>query len=160
MPEMDGFELAQEIRLDPRLTKIPILFYSATYKESSAADLAQACGVSERLDKPADPEAILLAVKKALGAPPSAMRNNPYLLAEEQTHLLSQKVATQIQELEEKQRQLEEEIARRQGVAGKRSRPRINFSFYGTARRCCATFTGRSADRSGSPGRVACISRG
>lgn len=113
MPVMDGFELAQKIRTDPILAQLPILFYSSTYHEKQALWLADACGANERLDKSASPQAILQAVEKALHTPAHSIKLDPYLLAEEHARLLSGKVASKVQELREKQQQLEVEIERR-----------------------------------------------
>lgn len=113
MPVMDGFELAQRIRTDSTLAQVPILFYSATYHERQALWLAEACGATDRLDKPASPQAILQAVEKALQAPVQSRNFDPYLLAEEHARLLSGKVASKVQELRENQLQLEAEIERR-----------------------------------------------
>jgi PAS domain S-box-containing protein len=113
MPEMDGFELAQKIRLDPSLATVPILFYSATYKDQDAARLAEECGVTGRLEKPAEPQAILNAVEKALRSPAGALKSDPYLLTEEHNRLLSRKVAEQINQLQAEQELLRKEINRR-----------------------------------------------
>jgi|SRR5579864_686984 len=64
MPGMDGFEMANKIRTDPELSRIPIIFYSAAYHEKHATRLCEACGVSDRLEKPASPEIILKAVDR------------------------------------------------------------------------------------------------
>ncbi len=113
MPAMDGFELAEKIRTDPNISQVPIVFYSATYNEKQAQWLADACGVSERLDKPADPEVILNSVKKALASSPKPLSVDPYLLAEEHARLLSDKVAAKVQELQENKRRLEAEVEQR-----------------------------------------------
>jgi two-component system cell cycle sensor histidine kinase/response regulator CckA len=113
MPVMDGFELAQKIRTDPTLAQLPIVFYSATYHEKQALWLAEACGATERLDKPAPPQEILRAVETALHAPIQSLKLEPYLLAEEHARVLSEKVASKVQELRENQQRLEAEIERR-----------------------------------------------
>jgi PAS domain S-box-containing protein len=116
MPGMDGFELAQKIRTDPALSQIPILFYSATYNEKQATWLAEACGVTQQLSKPADPEVILHAVEKALRAPAKSLRLDPYILAEEHMRLLSDKIAAKVEELENNQRRLQAEVTRRETI--------------------------------------------
>jgi PAS domain S-box-containing protein len=113
MPRMDGFQLAQKIRLHPSLRKVPILFYSGNYKDDSANQLARVCGVTDRLEKPATPAAILEAIEKALGTPVVAPRPNQFLISEEHTRILSHKVASQLRELEDKGKQLQEETVRR-----------------------------------------------
>jgi PAS domain S-box-containing protein len=75
MPVMDGFDLARRLREDAALTAVPVVFYTATYVESDARALADACGVRYILTKPAEPEEILRVVGEALqggvGAPAS-----------------------------------------------------------------------------------------
>jgi two-component system, cell cycle sensor histidine kinase and response regulator CckA len=113
MPVMDGFELAQEIRLVPELSDLPILFYSATYHEKQATWLGQACGVTERVTKPADPEVILSAIEKALHTPVPLLKADPYLLAEEHARVLAQKVAVTVKELIDNQHNVERETGLR-----------------------------------------------
>lgn len=67
MPVMDGIEFANCMHADPALSSIPIIFYTATYRETEARMLAQRCGVAMVLGKPAEPAAILAAVANVLG---------------------------------------------------------------------------------------------
>ena len=68
MPTMDGYELVQDMRADPDIASTQVIFYTATYSTPEAQLLAKACGVDIVLRKPSDPEEILAAVKRALGA--------------------------------------------------------------------------------------------
>ncbi|MGK5058844.1 EAL domain-containing protein [Janthinobacterium sp. LB2P49] len=72
MPNMDGYEFVTRVHADPALTNVPIIFYTATYREQEAILLAQACGVRWVLPKPSDPELIVRTVNEALGLMPSA----------------------------------------------------------------------------------------
>jgi diguanylate cyclase (GGDEF)-like protein/PAS domain S-box-containing protein len=67
MPQMDGIELANRLHAAPETARIPIIFYTATYRASEARLLAERCGVAAVLAKPSEPQAILDAVKAALG---------------------------------------------------------------------------------------------
>ncbi len=67
MPTMDGFQFAQQVRADPAIAATPIIFYTATYREPEARELAEACGVRTVLPKPSDPDVILAAVEAELG---------------------------------------------------------------------------------------------
>lgn len=67
MPTMDGFELVRQLRLDPLTALTPVIFYTASYLEKEARQLAASCGVSHILLKPSDPEDILKIVNTALG---------------------------------------------------------------------------------------------
>jgi diguanylate cyclase (GGDEF)-like protein/PAS domain S-box-containing protein len=72
MPNMDGYEFVTRVHADPALTDVPIIFYTATYREQEAILLAQACGVRWVLPKPSDPEVIVRTVNEALGLMPPA----------------------------------------------------------------------------------------
>ncbi|WP_092612576.1 EAL domain-containing protein [Janthinobacterium sp. YR213] len=72
MPNMDGYEFVTRVHADPVLTDVPIIFYTATYREQEAILLAQACGVRWVLPKPSDPEVIVRTVNEALGLMPAA----------------------------------------------------------------------------------------
>ncbi|MCA1863528.1 EAL domain-containing protein [Janthinobacterium sp. HSC-3S05] len=72
MPNMDGYEFVTRVHADPALTEVPIIFYTATYREQEAILLAQACGVRWVLPKPSDPEVIVRTVNEALGLMPPA----------------------------------------------------------------------------------------
>jgi CheY-like chemotaxis protein len=67
MPGMDGVEFANELHADPGVARIPIIFYTATYRLTEARALAESCGVSMVLAKPSEPQAILDAVASVLG---------------------------------------------------------------------------------------------
>ena len=67
MPRMDGFEFVRQLRADDAIAGTPVIFYTATYLEREANTLAQACGVSIVLAKPADPDLILKTVEDVLG---------------------------------------------------------------------------------------------
>lgn len=45
MPNMDGYEFVTLLREDPRMADLPVIFYTAVYREQEANVLAQACGV-------------------------------------------------------------------------------------------------------------------
>jgi len=67
MPNMDGYEFVNRIRSKPELADVPIIFYTATYREREAMAVAEACGVRWVLPKPSDPDIILKTVHEALG---------------------------------------------------------------------------------------------
>jgi PAS domain S-box-containing protein len=67
MPTMDGFEFVRQLRADPALAETAVVFYTATYLETEARSLAEACGVPHVLTKPAEPEVVLRVVNEALG---------------------------------------------------------------------------------------------
>src|SRR6185295_4893924 len=67
MPTMDGYELVRQLRADPAIAQIPVIFYTAYYHEQEAQALAQACGVAHILTQPSEPEVVLRTVDEALG---------------------------------------------------------------------------------------------
>jgi two-component system cell cycle sensor histidine kinase/response regulator CckA len=66
MPVMDGYELGRRLRLDPKTSRTPVLFYTAPYGEREARALAQSNGVSWVLTKPAASEEVLTIVGRVL----------------------------------------------------------------------------------------------
>src|SRR6185295_19198274 len=67
MPTMDGYEFVRQLRADPAIAQIPVIFYTAYYHEQEAQALAQSCGVAHILTKPSEPELVLRTVDAALG---------------------------------------------------------------------------------------------
>ena len=67
MPRMDGYEFVSRVRANPHTAAVPIIFYTATFREREAQAVAQACGVRWVLPKPSDPDVILATVHEALG---------------------------------------------------------------------------------------------
>ncbi len=72
MPNMDGYEFVTRLHANPATAQVPVIFYTATYREREANQMAQACGVRRVLPKPSDPDVILRAVSEALGLPEPA----------------------------------------------------------------------------------------
>ena len=66
MPNMDGYEFVRRLRRLPNCTDVPVIFYTATYHEAEARQLAEECGVFEVLIKPSEPEVILARVATVL----------------------------------------------------------------------------------------------
>src|SRR5437867_1140534 len=69
MPRMDGFAFVKALRADPDLAEIPIIFYTASYRELESRSIARAAGVEHVITKPSDPELILNTIQSALGRP-------------------------------------------------------------------------------------------
>ena len=93
MPTMDGFQFAQQVRADPAIAATAIIFYTATYREPEARELAEACGVRTVLPKPSDPDVILAAVEAELSrvakaGPPAPAAPAPAAKAEEAQRFL------------------------------------------------------------------------
>ncbi|NVE00526.1 EAL domain-containing protein [Massilia sp. BJB1822] len=67
MPNMDGYEFVTRMHSNPETADVPVIFYTATYREREAMAVAEACGVRWVLPKPSDPDVILRTVHEALG---------------------------------------------------------------------------------------------
>ncbi|MDY6944765.1 MAG: response regulator [Pseudomonadota bacterium] len=105
MPKMDGMEFVRRLRRHSATAPIPVVFYTASYLESQAQHLAQLCGVTHFISKPAEPEQIYAIVNAALGEkdaalpkPASAAAQQDYLAG--LTAALSRKAAHVVPRLE------------------------------------------------------------
>jgi diguanylate cyclase (GGDEF)-like protein len=114
MPTMDGFEFVRQLRADASLAQTPVIFYTATYLESEARQLAHACGVTHLILKPAEPQEILSTVHAALDLKEPAPS---YDLAEdfdrEHLRIITNKLLHKVDELEEINLRLTQEMAQR-----------------------------------------------
>nr|WP_255490528.1 EAL domain-containing protein [Duganella sp. SG902] len=106
MPNMDGYEFVTRMHEHEETANVPVIFYTATYREREAMAVAQSCGVRWVLPKPSDPEVILQTVQEALGlaegAPPAAglPAFAPEPPPEGRLHDIDHKVAEYLDELE------------------------------------------------------------
>ncbi len=73
MPNMDGYEFVTRMHKHPDTADVPVIFYTATYREREALAVAESCGVRWVLPKPSDPDVILRTVQEALGHEPTPM---------------------------------------------------------------------------------------
>lgn len=73
MPKLDGFALAQKLRMDPKTRSVPIIFLSATYVTPEDKAFAMTLGAVRFLEKPVDTEEFLLTIAEILTqGPPTA----------------------------------------------------------------------------------------
>lgn len=95
MPTMDGYEFVRRLRLDDSIATIPVVFCTAHFHEREAKNLAQACGVSHILTKPAEPEEVLRVVDLLLGVSPpqSDLVMSPFDFDREHVRLLTDKLS-------------------------------------------------------------------
>ncbi|MYN42368.1 EAL domain-containing protein [Duganella sp. FT109W] len=106
MPNMDGYEFVTRMHAHAETADVPVIFYTATYREREAMAVAQSCGVRWVLPKPSDPEVILATVHEALGMAdnitPSAARpgSAPEPPPEGRLHDIDHQVAEYLDELE------------------------------------------------------------
>ncbi|MBU1353997.1 MAG: EAL domain-containing protein [Gammaproteobacteria bacterium] len=72
MPTMDGYEFVRQLRADAAIAHTQVVFYSAHYRELEARNLALACGVTQVLIKPCEPQDILDVIDEALAQAPAS----------------------------------------------------------------------------------------
>src|SRR5574341_1438809 len=65
MPNLNGFELFEVVRSDPRLASVPFIFLTARGQPTDVRT-AQRLGVDAYITKPFEPEDLLLAVENRL----------------------------------------------------------------------------------------------
>jgi PAS domain S-box-containing protein len=101
MPVMDGYELVRELRADPRLATMRVIFYTANYLRDEVRPVAAALGVRHIVSKPAEPESLLVAVDEALAGPaPVLDPAQPRDAHKEHLRALSAKLADKVRELQ------------------------------------------------------------
>jgi len=71
MPKLDGYALAQKLRVNVKTRHIPIIFLSATYVTPEDRAFALSLGAVRFLEKPVDTEEFLLTVAEVLTAGPA-----------------------------------------------------------------------------------------
>jgi signal transduction histidine kinase/DNA-binding response OmpR family regulator len=65
MPKMDGYEMAQEIKKDPELSSLPMIFLTARAREQDKINVLN-LGVDDYLFKPFNTEELLVRIKNLL----------------------------------------------------------------------------------------------
>ncbi|HEB64210.1 MAG TPA: response regulator [Chloroflexi bacterium] len=66
MPKMDGYALVYKLRTNPKTSKIPVIFLSATYVTPEDKEFAMSLGAVRFLEKPVDTEELLLTIAETL----------------------------------------------------------------------------------------------
>jgi diguanylate cyclase (GGDEF)-like protein/PAS domain S-box-containing protein len=115
MPEMDGFMLCQQIKGDDSLSRIPFIFYTASYLEPEHEKLALALGASAFIIKPAEPAEFLKKVEEVFAKHREGKLSIPVVPKVEKTELVhmygevvSKKLGEKLQELEAEREALRE----------------------------------------------------
>jgi signal transduction histidine kinase/DNA-binding NarL/FixJ family response regulator len=71
MPIIDGYEFVRQLRAEPDIAAIRVIFHSAHHHAREAHTLARAAGVSHVLTKPFEPEELFAVVDGLLATPPA-----------------------------------------------------------------------------------------
>jgi signal transduction histidine kinase/CheY-like chemotaxis protein len=107
MPTMDGYGFVRQLRSDPAIAATPVIFYTATYQQREARELADKCGVRHLLAWPVEPAEILRAVEEVLGQGRSPAPGAPAPeIDQDHLRLLTDTLAAKVRELEEANRRL------------------------------------------------------
>ncbi len=108
MPVMDGYTLLRHWKFDERLRTIPFVVYTATYTEPQDERLARQLGADAFILKPAEPDAFMAEIREVLDKAEHGQlaAHGPTKLAEEL--VLSEYSQTLVRKLEEKALQLQE----------------------------------------------------
>ena len=107
MPQMDGYELARRLKLEPATTGISVMFYTAYFGSQDAKQLAHSLGVAHVLVKPSDNDVILRAVENVLGARPAAPAAAPDDLDVQHLRLMVDQLLEKTGALEAQQKRVE-----------------------------------------------------
>jgi len=117
MSKMDGYEFVRQLRLDPQIAHTAIVFYTAGYIEKESRELAKACGVHHIIVKPVEPEEVFKIVNEALAMRVRANGSLPApAFAHKHLHLVTNKLAEKVDDLEKLNTKLEAEVVQRKRV--------------------------------------------
>ncbi len=143
MPKMDGYEFAHQVRADPVISKIQIIFHTSSYIVEETRRLAEACGVSLVISKPIEPQPFLEQIQTALATTTvTEVQPRPEDFHHEHMRLLTDTLANKVEELEEEaaeRRQAEEKL----GESEELFRTSFQHSPIGM---CLTTLDGRLMD--------------
>jgi two-component system cell cycle sensor histidine kinase/response regulator CckA len=102
MPVMDGYELVNQLNLDPTTRRIPVVFYTSHYGEREARLLSRSGGVAGVITKPAEAGEVLQIVGRVLAGDPdpgaSPQIAPPSPAAGEHLRLLTDRLAGDLKE--------------------------------------------------------------
>lgn len=124
MPIMDGYEFCRQVQQNDRFCSIPFIFYTATYTDEKDKEFGLKLGANRFLIKPQKTQDLLNIIKEELAKPFKAEKNNitpdakSPLIESEQQYLrqyssrLVHKLEDKLLELEQKNTDLEEEMAK------------------------------------------------
>ncbi len=116
MPEMDGFQLCVEWRLNEKLKDIPLVFYSATYTSEEDEKFALSLGADAFVRKPTESEIFVRILSEVLEKASSGISHLPGFDPSEYPKLLSGYSKRLLSKLFDKVAQLETDIAERKKI--------------------------------------------
>lgn len=106
MPSMDGFQFLRALKQDARLSSIPFVFYSSSYKENQDIRLAMSLGADAYILKPVEPELLWGKIEALLN---ERVKSGPVIspLADDDAEYLKQYSNVMATKLEAQVRRLE-----------------------------------------------------
>ncbi|MDB6148354.1 MAG: hybrid sensor histidine kinase/response regulator, partial [Spartobacteria bacterium] len=117
MSQMDGYEFVRQLRVDSEIAHTPIVFYTANYIEKESWKLAQACGVHHIIVKPAEPEEVFKIIDDVFATSGRGKQSVPgSKFAREHLHLITNKLAEKVYDLETLNATLEAEVVERKRI--------------------------------------------
>ena len=101
MPTMDGYAFVRQLRGESAIAHTAVIFYTATFLEREARDMARSCGVAQVLSKPCEPSDVLAAIERALADKgPSIPLQDATTFDREHSRLFADKLIQKAEELE------------------------------------------------------------
>ena len=115
MPVMDGFKLCKKVRADNALKDIPLVFYTATYKDKRDEELALKLGADRYLIKPMEPDKLLKILQDLMRdvEKGKVVPKKPVIEEKEEEEVFKLYSERLIVKLEKKMLDLEREVAER-----------------------------------------------
>jgi len=158
MPQMDGFELCHEVRRDPMLQNVRLIFYTGTYLKPAHKKLALALGASAFISKPLEPDKLFQMIDNVMTATQKAIASE---LPAEELLLLREHRDIVVEKLAEKIKSLEEEVTKRVAVEAtlEENRGSLRTSLIGTVVAFSRTVGMRDPYTAGHQQRVSQLSR-
>ena len=72
LPDMDGFEVCERLKSDPRTRDIPVLMKTAAYSDAASRDRGLAVGAAEFLSEPVEADVLVETVQRLLASRPTS----------------------------------------------------------------------------------------
>ncbi len=107
MPEMDGFQFCRELRKNETLKDIPLIFYTAIYKDEEDEKLALDVGANAYIRKPEDPKILIRKINKVIEDYHYGRKRPVEPVITDETEYLSKYSHTLFKKLEDKVLELE-----------------------------------------------------
>lgn len=116
MPKMDGYRLCRACRQQASLKNIPFVFITAAYTDEKDERFALTLGADRFVRRPIEPDALMAIIDGVIAEYRTAGARPPAVPAKEETRYLAEYGERVQSQLEQKVRELESEIAKRQRV--------------------------------------------